>query len=375
MSNILDYISWRGDLTFEQDSFNEIDALVLSQIAYLGFDGLIEKDKGQSLPLSVLWETFKSAADFEKRSDPGVVINANTVKVLEGAANSKRFGDVRAAGFVNNIDLEREEQFSAVTFLLSCKKNKMEDPFVVFRGTDDTIVGWKEDFNLALAPEVPSQIDAVKYVDEAAGKYKGKLRIAGHSKGGNLAVYGGVFLKKGFRKRLEAVYNYDGPGFTSKVMDTPEYRSALPKIQSYYPQLSIVGMFFDHQDEFTVVESVQHGMWQHDAMSWQVEGKGFKTCESLDPKSLALNKIINTWLKQLSQQKIEKIIDSVFAVFEATGALTNSELESDLLGNTRKMIHALGKIDAEVRNEAGELLKIVFDSLIDSSYDNGLFRK
>lgn len=373
MSNILDYFNWRGDLTFKQDPFNDVDALILAQLSYLNFDSLISADPNKGVPLEIVWNKFRSAPDFESRSDLGMVINRKTVDVLEAAAKSRRFKSLVMCAYVNKIDFSNEEQFSAITFLLKPKGKftKASCPFVVFRGTDDTIVGWKEDFNLALNTGVPSQQDAVDYVNVIAKNCKGKICIAGHSKGGNLAVYAGAFLNKSYRKRLKRVYNFDGPGFTSQVMDTPEYKAAKPKIRSWYPHFSVVGMFFEHLKEYTVVDSVQHGIMQHDAMSWQVQGKAFVTHDELDFKSLSLNVNINAWLKTIPVEKREKIIDSVFSVLEATGASTNSEIEANLLKSSAKMIKAISKIDDEVREETGSLLKIIVESLIDKS----IFRK
>lgn len=373
MSNILDYVNWRGDLTFAQDPFNDIDALVMAQLSYLNFDSIISADPKQGLPLEVVWNKFRSSSDFEKRCDLGMVINKKTVDLLELAAKSKRYKSLVMCAYVNKIDFSNEEQFSAVTFLLKSKGvfKRSADPFIVFRGTDDTIVGWKEDFNLALSTDVPSQVDAVDYANMVSKSCKGKICIAGHSKGGNLAVYAGSFLNKSYRSRLKEIYNFDGPGFTSKVMKTPEYKAAMPKINSWYPHFSVVGMFFEHLKTYTVVESTQFGIMQHDPMSWQLEGKKFITHEELDTKSLSLNVNINAWLEPIPEEKREKIIDSVFSVLEATGASTNSEIEANLLKNSAKMLKALTKIDDEVRDEAGALLKIIVESLIDKS----IFRK
>ena len=373
MSNILDYFNWRGDLTFEQDPFNDVDAAIMAQLSYLNFDSIVPANPELGMPLKIVWDKFRSAPDYENRCDLGMVINRKTVDVLEAAAKSKRFGSLVMCGYSNKIDFSNEEQFSAVTFLLNTKGkfSKSSDPFIVYRGTDDTIVGWKEDFNLALNTGVPSQQDAVDYANHIAKKCKGKLRIAGHSKGGNLAVYAGSFINKSFRKRLVEIYNFDGPGFTSQVMDTPEYKAAMPKINSWFPHFSVVGMFFEHLDRYTVVESVQHGIMQHDLMSWQILGKDFVTADELDAKSLSLNTSINAWLKPISEDKRAKIIDSVFSVLEATGASTNSEIEANLLKNSAKMIKAISKIDDEVRDEVSALVKLIVESLL----DNSIFRK
>ncbi len=361
MPNLIDYIKWRGDLSFKTHKFNEIDMLVLCQISYLNFDELAPAELKAGMTLSALWNAFRSEPDFEKRADLGVMINPQTVDVFELAAKSERFENVRIAGYVNKIDIEREEQFSAMTYFT---EKERKNPYVVFRGTDDTIVGWKEDFNMALSTDIPAQLDSIEYINNVAKLCRGKICTAGHSKGGNLAVYAACFMNDSYKKRLSVVYNFDGPGFTSKVRSTSAFDAVRSRIKSWYPYESIIGMLFEHDDGYTVIESSQKGVWQHDALSWQIEGRYFVTKPELDSKSIYFNRTFNTWLSKLPEQKLEKVIDAIFDVLAVTGARTNSELESDFFGNTRKIIKAIGSLDNDVRTEAGEFVKLLLDSAL-----------
>ena len=178
MANIQDYIEWRGDLSFEQTPFCNVDALILCQISYLNFDRLLpDYDFNYSQKLSELAELFENAKDFKKRSETGLLINKKTAPFFLSLAKCRRFENILATGYVSKIDLSIEEQFAAISYKLPDGTN-----FVCFRGTDDSIVGWKEDFNLATETEVPAQKDAVEYLEKAAKNLKGKLRIGGHSK-------------------------------------------------------------------------------------------------------------------------------------------------------------------------------------------------
>ena len=52
MSNMLDYIEWRGDIPFTAAPFNEVDNLVLARLSYIPLNGIINgfNDKLHTLP-------------------------------------------------------------------------------------------------------------------------------------------------------------------------------------------------------------------------------------------------------------------------------------------------------------------------------------
>lgn len=368
MSNLIDYVKWRGDLSFFSNSFNDIDALILCQIAYLNFDGIISSELKKAVTLSDLWTAFKSDSDFERRSDLGMLINKDTVSLFEQAACSHRFSGVRITGYVNKIDVKADEQFSACTYFIE-KSNK--NPFVVFRGTDDTIVGWKEDFNMAFSDKIPAQIDSVSYAETVLKEVHGKISIAGHSKGGNLAVYSACFMKPGYKKRIDRIYNFDGPGFSSGIINTKEYKNILPFVHSWFPEHSIVGMLFEYRGKYTVVKSDKTGVWQHDPLSWNLVNSRFITVPELSSNSIYFNKTFNNWIASLSPEKLKKVIDSLFEIIGATGASTNSELEADFFGNSKIILKAIHNIDRSVRVEVLEMIKLLFSSVLDI----GLFQK
>lgn len=363
MSNLIDYVRWRGDLSFSADGFNDIDALILCQISYLNFDGLISPEIKKTVSLSDLWKSFKADSDFERRSDVGMLINQDTAKLFEHAALSKRFSSVRVAGYINKIDVNADEQFSACTYFLD---RADKNPFAVFRGTDDTIVGWKEDFNMSLAERIPAQLDAVRYLESVLKSVPGTVRAAGHSKGGNLAVYASCFVHPRLKKRISRVYNFDGPGFSRKILDTGEYRSVLPNVHSWFPENSIVGMLFEYDGEYTVVKSVKSGVWQHDPLSWNLEGARFVTAPELSSNSVYFKKTFNTWISSLSPEKLKLVIEALFSMIEATGATTNSELEADFFGNSKIILKLLLTVDKSVRAEVVEMVKLLFESAVDS---------
>lgn len=352
MANIQDYIDWRGDLSLDLSEFNRIDALILCQISYLNFDGLLNDGDFESrISIEDLCREFNNSPDYKKRADTGLLINSKTADFFTSVASSVRFKDVLVTGYRSIIDESKEEQFAAMSYILPDKTN-----FVCYRGTDDTIVGWKEDFNLALY-EVPAQKDAILYLEEAAKKLKGELRIGGHSKGGNLAIYSSFMAPASIKKRIVKIYNNDGPGFSEEKINSPEYKEIVDKINSYYPQYSIVGMLFSNEGKFRVVESDEIGVMQHDPFSWHLKGTSFETVKKLSGYSKFLHETFNSWVKKLDKAQTEKFINSLFGILEATDAKTNSEIESNLVVSSVKIIKYLNELDQEQRSMMIEVLK------------------
>jgi len=343
--DILDYLNWRGDLTFEESAFNDIDAVILCQILYLNFDGIFKNSGFKDfIKISELAERFINAKDFKTRSNTGVLINKQTVDLLKYAGKSRRFSDIKAAGYISVLDLSMEEQFSAVTYII---KNKMN--FVAYRGTDDNIVGWKEDFNLAIHDIVPSQKDAQEYLKTAAQTLRGFFYVGGHSKGGNLAVYASATSPSGIQKRIRTIYNFDGPGFTEEKINSPQFKAIIPKVLSFHPQLSIVGMLFNRAGKCLIVKSFETGIMQHDMFSWALMGKNFSMLDKFEKESEFFNSTVNTWINGLDIEKRKLFIDTVFDIIDATNARTNTELEKNIPENSIRIISAVRKLDPDVR--------------------------
>ncbi|MBR5966652.1 MAG: DUF2974 domain-containing protein [Treponema sp.] len=356
--NLLDYVEWRGDLTFKKSAFCDVDALVLCQLSYLNFDGLLSSDFARKTSLWELWTFFKTSDDFEKRSDLGALISKQTVDLLEACAKSARFGKLYVSGYISKIDLQNEEQFSAMTFF---DGSFSSNPFVAFRGTDDTIVGWKEDFNLAIEEAVPAQRDALAYLEGAAKKTRGKIFVGGHSKGGNLAVYASAFCAPKCKKRIARVFNFDGPGFRKEIIGDARLKQILPLLHSYYPKFSIVGMLFRRAGQYSIVDSPVQGLMQHEAFNWLLGPSGFVTLDGFDAASDIFHKTFNEWLEGISKEKRALVIETLFKVLTAGGAKTNSDLGKDWFKQALAIVKAAGELDKETRDEVLKLVQHLFD--------------
>ena len=213
MADFFDYLNWRGDLSFELSPFNKIDALLLAHLTYCIFDGVISEKFTERKSFTQVAKDFSKTPDYEERINIGFLINKRTTELMFKAAESERFRNVELCGFRNIYNEEKVEQFAAVTFIVEGK------PVIALRGTDDTIVGWKEDFNIAWLEQIPAQKDALEYFEEACKSLDGDVILVGHSKGGNLVINTAVNCDSKLQKRVKAIYNFDGPGFNEKVLE------------------------------------------------------------------------------------------------------------------------------------------------------------
>lgn len=345
MANIFDYMDWR-DIELTSVPFNEIDNLILSRLSYFPFDGVVD-----STPITI----HQAYEIYEFKKYKGAILQKEDIDFFPKLAYSKRFGEIKLVNYVNKIDTTQEKQFSAVTILLP--DNTI---YVSYRGTDDTIIGWKEDFNMSFSEQVPAQIDAVKYLEEIGENYTQKIRVGGHSKGGNLAIYAGIFAKKEIRDRIIAIYNNDGPGFHENVINSKEYDEMLHLIHTYIPQTSIIGRLLDHKEKCEILKSTETGIMQHDLYSWQVLGDKFVKDE-LTNASKYIDKTITDWLKDVEPKDREKFINTLFEILNPTNAKTLSELNNNRFENSKKMIKAYQDMDAGTRKMMLKTINSLFD--------------
>ena len=353
MGTVYDYLTWRGDLSFRAAPFCEVDSLILSMFAYLDMQGIVPAP-GEEGEISV-WDA--SNAFIERYPDPkktkmGVLIPKDIVKMMKALCVTPRFGNLKMSGFVNIIDPQTELQFSAVTF-------RMADgtAIVTYRGTDDTLVGWKEDMNMCFLPVVPAQLKAVEYLKDVAQKHTGKLIVIGHSKGGNLAVYAAVHSDAAIRNRIKAVYSNDGPGFGSNILEDPDYQEMRPRIVNLVPQSSVVGMLLEHDENFTVVKSRQKsGLLQHNGLSWEILGNSFVHLKDVTPDSRKLDRTVNQWIRDMTPEQREQFAEAVYQLFSVDGAQTLT----DLVAARKKWFSHTKTLDPKVH----ETIQQMFSELI-----------
>lgn len=341
MHNMIDYV--KSNLkTIAENPLNEVDSLILSQISYIHLDGIVPSlEEGNTVRLQELLQAERFSPMFHMLWD-----QHSNYSLLFTLAASPRFRNIRLCFFVNDMDCDLEKQFAAVTFHLDDGSF-----YLAFRGTDATIIGWKEDFNLIFSSPVPSQEAAVRYVTQVAEKTAAPLHIGGHSKGGNLAVYASVLCDAAIQDRIVSIHSHDGPGFPSTFFQSTSYAAVQQRIYKTVPQNSLFGMLLEHQENFRVIESSRHsGIMQHDPFSWIVEKNDFHYLDQSPSHAFSLSRSLNRWLDSLDQQKRECFVETLFQVIQASGATTFAELRSSWQQRFPAMLLAAKNIDSETRN-------------------------
>jgi len=340
MNDIISYAE-NGLRRFDENPFNHVDSLILSQLAYVQFDGLVPGPE-DSAPFVRLGDLYK-AENFPSMFKDLLYVDKNR-RFFFALAASPRFRDIGLNYYVNKHDYNAEKQFSAVTYLLPDGT-----VFVAYRGTDLTFVGWKEDFNMAYKSPIPSQEEGVSYLDTAAGKTSGSIIVGGHSKGGNIAVYSSMYCKSTVRQRIKAVYSHDGPGFREDVFSSSAFLEVKDRIYKFVPQSSIVGMLLQNQESYMVVESRKFGILQHDPFSWIVVNGDFKYAKTVTNSSLNVNYNLSRWLRDLPDEKRELFVDALYQVIKSTNARSISDLSEIRIKNLASALKAFRKIDKETR--------------------------
>ena len=358
MANILDYLDWRGDITFAERPFNEVDNLLLAELSYLDFGGIVPgPGGGRAVPLWKAAEAYFAKTE-GRPIDMGVLVPNQIPELLRRAAASPRFRDMKLNGFVDHLDTVKAEQFAALA--AECGDGTV---YLSFRGTDDTLAGWKEDFYLSCMREVPAQKMAVTYTEAMAHQYpRIKLRLGGHSKGGNLAVYAAVFCGEAIQKQIRAVYNNDGPGFYASLLELPEHRRIAGKITTLLPESSVVGMLLEHEEAYQVVRSTQIGLMQHDGFSWQVLGERFEHLTELAEGGRIMDQTLRSFLRELTEPQRAQFVDTLFDILTCTDASTLTDLKVGGLKTASAMVKALQKLDKPTRKALSDTLKLLVRS-------------
>lgn len=357
--NMLDYLEWRGDLPFDRDPLNEVDALILSLISYYEFEHfyqVVPDIVGYSLAEFV--KLHDDNCSLLGEIDRNIVVENDILPlktapfVLSKAVLTDRFANIRIVDFRNVFDEDRVVQFAAVTFELT-DGNRV----VAYRGTDTSIVGWKEDCMLSYLDEIPGQAEAVRYInDSACGR---KYYIVGHSKGGNEALYAFLKMNEERLRDVIAIYNFDGPGFLEKIHDSVRFLATKDKIRTFVPSSSIVGMMLEHDKGFLAVKSQGYGIKQHNPLFWEVKGSHFVLESNNEWVRDVADRTFSQFLKELSLEDRRFVTETVFSIVGSCGAKSFAELYEHPLRNTRIIVSAYSKLTDEHKSKLIEASKLL----------------
>lgn len=348
MTNLFDYLEWRGELSMEEVSPGEADSLALCLLSYVDMEGIVPPpESGERISLR------RAAAEYflrhgEGGSRPlGLIVPEDILILMRRMAKTARFGSLSLSGYVNEIDGEKTSQFSAVTVHLPD-----ESLFAAIRGTDDTVIGWREDFQLSFLDAIPAQIRAAEYLDRLDLTPETALLVGGHSKGGNLAVWGAVHASERVRERIRTVYSFDGPGFSEGTVTSEAYRSLRDRIRLYLPEDSLVGLLLEHDEDYTVVRSSRRGLHQHDGMTWEVLGSHFLRSDGLSEKGIRADTVLRRRIESLTREERRRLVEVIFTLLEQTGAETLTELCGGGLRGVAEVVKAFRAMDPREREIA-----------------------
>ena len=356
MANVMDYIKKYGDISFCDMPFGEADNVALCGMYYMPFDKVVS-DSFDDEPVD-----YKTASDeiFElrgrKHTPVGLVLLKNISEQMVLMSKYKRFQEMKVVAAVRVYEKAPAVQFEAATFLLPDGKI-----VVLFKGTDDTLTGWKEDFDILTKKGIPSNRLSIEYLEKAAKNFDGNIIVCGHSKGGFIAQYAALYSSKGVRDRIEVVYNDDGPGFWDySYLESETYAEMLPKYRHFVPQSSFIGMMLAHDNDYEIIKSNQIlGPLQHDLNSWQFSGKKLVRAEELTDMGKMNDGVLRDLVGGLddeSEKVLDTVLDKVLSGVNQTGLL---DVKKNFVPALKGGVEAWRSLDRDTQKK---FLKIFSDT-------------
>lgn len=353
MATVLDYLKEYGDVSFREMPMTEVDSLLLCQLSYLKFDGMVPGVR-ESRP-SVTLKSLMEHADYNRLFGDVRYEEVNRA-LMTGMVESRRYRNLKLNCYVNVLEKQWETQFSAITCLL-------EDGtvYVAYRGTDETLIGWKEDFNMAFLTPIPSQEYSVTYLNAVATRIKRPFYVGGHSKGGNLAIYAAMNCRTEIQERIIKIYCMDGPGFRPEVLEACDYDRIRSRVIKILPRSSLIGMIFESDMQFQVVESKRLGLAQHDPYTWRVEGNHLMRVNEVHERRKRMDNTLTQWILSLDEEQLKTFVDALYQVVSASRAEDLIQLTAQWKTSVNAMVAAMKEVD----EETAAILKAVVKSLFE----------
>ena len=345
MGNLITYVQQYGAQTFEDKSLTDIDVLVLTEIAYLPFDEIVPKsfDITEAISLEQLGKEFETIKEKEHENNP-FMITSERIELLEVVSKSQRYKEIKVFGFMNDIDDERTKQFAAV-----CYQWEEENRWIIFRGTDETLIGWKEDFMMTYSDLIPAQTDAIEYLKKQAEIFSGTLNVSGHSKGGNLSLYASAMQEEAIQNRIEQIYCWDSPGVHRSILGTEGYQRVVSKAKRYIPQDSIVGLMLESQVPYHIIESQGSGISQHSALMWNIEEDHFVELTELTKNSQLTDQTFKQWTEVVSDEDLKLFFDTFFDLIFEMGVETVNDVYYNFRMYMQKFFEKAYRMNPEKR--------------------------
>ena len=345
MGNLITYVQQYEAQTFKDKSLTDIDILVLTEIAYLPFDEIVSSsfEEKAAISLNQLGKEFEIIKEKEHENNP-FMITKERIQLLDVVSKSQRYKDIKVFGFMNDIDDELTKQFAAV-----CYQWEEESRWIIFRGTDESLTGWKEDFMMTYSDLIPAQIDAIEYLRKQAELFSGSLNISGHSKGGNLSLYASAMQEEAIQNRIEQIYCWDSPGVHRSILGTEGYQRVVSKAKRYIPQDSIVGLMLESQVPYHIIESQGSGISQHSALMWNIEDDHFVELTELTRNSQLTDQTFKQWTEVVSDEDLKLFFDTFFELIFEMGVETVNDVYYNFRMYMQKFFEKAYRMNPEKR--------------------------
>lgn len=309
MQNMIDYVKMYKNTTFQEKKFTLVDGLILSVLSYVKYEEfyqmVLEEGKEEFSGISFA----KLESKIQRRDRTRMIpFYDMTYELFRIVIRTKRYRQICLFCYEEIYHIAGEIQFAAITFELP--DNSV---FVAYRGTDSTLVGWKEDFNMGYINPIPSQLIGVRYLETIGKLTNRKIRVGGHSKGGNIAVYAAVHVKGEVQNQIMRVYSFDPPGFSTKIFNLPTYEKIAPRIHKIMPSSSIVGLLLEQNKEYLIIRSTGIGLFQHDPFTWDIRKGKFICRKRFRKMAQLIAYLLNWWFFCMNEKGREKMVNTIYS--------------------------------------------------------------
>lgn len=337
MAHLIDYLEKVKELTFDQEPLNILDKVCINEIGYLTYEKwLTPSDLQKNINL------HDYAEGKELNPDYSFMVTKERVELAEAMVRSKRFAGLHLSNYRSVLDKEVEKQFAAMIFSLS----ELDYHQLVFRGTDDSVIGWKEDFQLTYSREIPAHRSAMTFLEDHLPNLSGRITVSGHSKGGNLALYSAVQSSTALREKIAELLLLDSPGLMKSLLEKPSYQELKARMTVIRPQDSVVGvmLYWDRPAQLVAAEGI--GFAQHNALTWEVDLAANDFAYEDQPTELSqrLEETFQEWIETLPKQQLKQVCDLVFDTILDSGIESLDDIGIQALPQIGQMLQEFGNL-------------------------------
>ena len=337
MAQLIDYLEKVENLTFDQEPLNILDKVCINEIGYLTYEKWLT---ASDLKKPINLHDF--AEGKELNPDYTFMVTKERVELAEAMVRSRRFAGLSLSNYRSVLDKEVEKQFAAMIFSLP----ELDYHQLVFRGTDDSVIGWKEDFQLTYSREIPAHRSAMIFLEDHLPNLSGRITVSGHSKGGNLALYSAVQSSPALREKISELLLLDSPGLMKSLLEKPSYQELKAKMTVIRPQDSVVGvmLYWDRPAQLVAAEGI--GFAQHNALTWEVDlaTNDFVYVDQPTDLSQRLEETFQEWIETLPNQQLKQVCDLVFDTILDSGIESLDDIGIQALPQLGQMLQEFGNL-------------------------------